>query len=123
MLPHVFLQVVNMHTQAEMKNSGSTNDVGTGSAGIGVDAAGGVNTPIMDPTMIKQETFSSQLTPGRDSQQLGGIASISAAQQAGPWTLVGGMTVMENSKVKVEMMETCSNITTFSVPATFSADT
>ena len=49
---------------------------GTGYAGIGVDAAGGVNTPIMDPTVIKQETFSPQLAPGRDSEQLGGTQSI-----------------------------------------------
>ena len=76
---------------------------------------GAVNTPIMDPSAIKREIF---------SPHSGDVSNQKAARNHGesPWKLQGSRTVMENSRVKVEMIETWGGMEGFTVPAALAAE-
>ena len=79
-------------------------------------AAANAGTPIMDTSGVKREILSPR-TGGDRSQQ-------KAARNHGesPWRQRGSRTVMENSRVKVEMMETCGGMDGFTVPAALAAE-
>ena len=80
-------------------------------------AAGNTGTPIMDTSAVKREILSPRAGGERSGQQ-------KAARNHGesPWRLRGSRTVMENSRVKVEMMETCGAMDGFTVPAALVAE-
>ena len=76
---------------------------------------GAISTPIMDTSAIKSEILSPQ--SGDVSKQ-----KVARNQGESPWRLRGSKTVMENSRVKVEMMETCGGMDGFTVPAALAAE-
>ena len=102
-------EVINTHHAQTQPTKRQSNDEAR-------KGAGNTGTPIMDTSSVKREILSPR-TGGDRSQQ-------KAARNHGesPWRQRGSRMVMENSRVKVEMMEMCGGMAGFTVPAALAAE-
>ena len=102
-------EVINTHhAQAQPTKRRSNDEARKG--------AGNMGTPILDTSGVKREILIPRAGGDRSQQ--------TAARNHGEssWRLRESRTVMENSRVKVEMMETCGGMDGFTVPAALAAE-